>query len=71
MQIIFFLRSLLIKIIKNNSSMDSIWSNYRRWNNITGWFIFVISTVVYLLTLEPTVNFGIAANLFLQPLSYR
>ena len=37
--------------------MDSIWSNYRRWNNITGWFIFVISTVVYLLTLDPTVSF--------------
>ncbi len=37
--------------------MDSIWGNYRRWNNITGWFIFVISTLVYLLTLEPTVSF--------------
>ncbi len=37
--------------------MDSIWGNYRRWNNLTGWFIFVFSTVVYLLTLEPTVSF--------------
>jgi hypothetical protein len=37
--------------------MDSIWGNYRRWNNLTGWLLFVISTVVYLLTLEPTVSF--------------
>ena len=37
--------------------MDSIWGNYRRWNNITGWFIFLFSAIVYLLTLEPTVSF--------------
>ena len=37
--------------------MDSIWGNYRRWNNLTGWFVFVFSTIVYLLTLEPTVSF--------------
>ena len=37
--------------------MNSIWGNYRRWNNLTGWFIFVFSTIVYLLTLEPTVSF--------------
>jgi hypothetical protein len=37
--------------------MNSIWGNYRRWNNLTGWFIFVCSTIVYLLTLEPTVSF--------------
>ncbi|TAL66359.1 MAG: DUF2723 domain-containing protein [Bacteroidetes bacterium] len=37
--------------------MDSIWGNYRRWNNLTGWFIFVVSAIVYLLTLEPTVSF--------------
>ena len=37
--------------------MDSIWSNYRRWNNLTGWFVFIVSTIVYLLTLEPTVSF--------------
>jgi hypothetical protein len=37
--------------------MDSIWGNYRRWNNLTGWLLFVISTIVYLLTLEPTVSF--------------
>jgi Protein O-mannosyl-transferase TMEM260-like len=37
--------------------MNSIWGNYRRWNNLTGWLIFVISTIVYLLTIEPTVSF--------------
>lgn len=37
--------------------MDSIWGNYRRWNNLTGWLIFIFSTIVYLLTLEPTVSF--------------
>jgi hypothetical protein len=37
--------------------MNSIWGNYRRWNNLTGWFIFGVSTIVYLLTLEPTVSF--------------
>ncbi len=37
--------------------MDSILGTYRRWNNITGWLLFVISTIVYLMTLEPTVSF--------------
>jgi hypothetical protein len=37
--------------------MDSIWGNYRRWNNLTGWFVFIFATIVYLLTLEPTVSF--------------
>ncbi len=30
---------------------------FRFWNNITGWAVFAISLVVYLLTLEPTVSF--------------
>jgi hypothetical protein len=37
--------------------MNGIYGKYRRWNNITGWVIFVVSTIVYLLTLEPTVSF--------------
>jgi hypothetical protein len=37
--------------------MDSIWGNYRRWNNLIGWFLFVFSAIVYILTLEPTVSF--------------
>ena len=36
--------------------MDS-YSTFRRWNNITGWVIFVVSSLVYILTLEPTVSF--------------
>jgi tetratricopeptide (TPR) repeat protein len=37
--------------------MNSIWGNFRRLNTITGWLIFIVSSVVYLLTLEPTVSF--------------
>ena len=37
--------------------MNGIYGKYRLWNNITGWAIFVFSTIVYLLTLEPTVSF--------------
>lgn len=37
--------------------MDSNWGNYHRWNNITGWLLFVFSSVVYMVTLEPTVSF--------------
>jgi hypothetical protein len=37
--------------------MDSKWGSYRRWNNLTGWFLFLFSSVIYLLTLEPTVSF--------------
>lgn len=36
--------------------MDS-YSTFRRWNRITGWVIFVVSSIVYILTLEPTVSF--------------
>lgn len=37
--------------------MDSNWGTYRRWNNITGWVLFVVAAIVYLLTREPTVSF--------------
>ncbi len=37
--------------------MNSLWGNYRRLNKITGWILFSVSTIVYLLTLEPTVSF--------------
>jgi len=30
---------------------------YRLINNLTGWFIFIIASVVYLLTMEPTASF--------------
>ncbi|MDX5346386.1 MAG: DUF2723 domain-containing protein, partial [Hymenobacteraceae bacterium] len=31
--------------------------NYNRINNITGWVVFAIATLVYVLTLEPTASF--------------
>ncbi len=31
--------------------------NYQRINNITGWLVFAIATLVYVLTLEPTSSF--------------
>ena len=37
--------------------MDSLQGSYRRWNNLTGWLLFFVSSLVYLLTLEPTVSF--------------
>ncbi|HUU99879.1 MAG TPA: DUF2723 domain-containing protein [Bacteroidales bacterium] len=37
--------------------MDLIWGNYRRLNTITGWILFIFSSIVYLLTVEPTVSF--------------
>jgi Protein of unknown function (DUF2723) len=30
---------------------------FRVWNNITGWAVFAVSLLVYLLTIEPTVSF--------------
>ena len=30
---------------------------YQRINNLTGWIVFLIATVVYTLTLEPTTSF--------------
>jgi len=32
-------------------------SQYKKFNNITGWIVFSISLAVYLITLEPTVSF--------------
>jgi hypothetical protein len=37
--------------------MDSGFRVFRLWNNITGWALFLISSIVYILTLEPTVSF--------------
>jgi hypothetical protein len=31
--------------------------DFRFWNNVTGWALFAVSLVVYLLTIEPTVSF--------------
>ena len=37
--------------------MDPMMAKYRRWNNITGGLMFLISAVVYLMTVEPTISF--------------
>ncbi len=37
--------------------MNSLQGSYRRWNNLTGWLLFLVSSLVYILTLEPTVSF--------------
>ncbi|MCU0455135.1 MAG: DUF2723 domain-containing protein [Bacteroidales bacterium] len=37
--------------------MDLVWSVYRRWNNIGGWLVFLVSASVYMMTVEPTVSF--------------
>ncbi len=37
--------------------MDSVLGNYRRLNTLTGWLLFLISAIVYSLTIEPTVSF--------------
>jgi hypothetical protein len=37
--------------------METNYKNFRLLNNITGWFVFAITAVVYMLTLEPTVSF--------------
>ncbi len=37
--------------------MDSVWGSFRRINMITGWALFLFSSIIYLLTIEPSVSF--------------
>lgn len=37
--------------------MNSLLGNYRRLNTLIGWLLFVVSSTVYILTVEPTVSF--------------
>jgi hypothetical protein len=32
-------------------------ANYKKWNNLLGWLVFVISSAVYIITSEPTASF--------------
>ncbi len=32
-------------------------NGFRLWNNVTGWAVFAVSLIVYLMTIEPTVSF--------------
>lgn len=43
--------------MSDGHTMISVESTWRRWNNIAGWAMFVISAFVYILTIEPTVSF--------------
>ncbi|WP_178987329.1 glycosyltransferase family 117 protein [Winogradskyella schleiferi] len=39
--------------------------NFKKWNNILGWFVFAVAAVVYGLTIEPTVSFWDAGEYIL------
>jgi len=39
--------------------------NFKKWNNILGWFVFAVAIVVYGLTIEPTVSFWDAGEYIL------
>jgi MFS family permease len=38
-------------------NIEKMIKGFRLWNNITGWAVFAVSLVIYLLTIEPTVSF--------------
>jgi hypothetical protein len=44
---------------------------FRNINNMGGWFVFLLSAIVYLLTLEPTVSFWTVVNSSPHRINYR
>ena len=40
-------------------------SNFKKWNNILGWFAFLIALITYSLTVEPTVSYWDAGEYIL------
>ncbi len=41
----------------NNEKQTFSGMNYRTMNTLTGWFVFIIATITYLMTIEPTTSF--------------
>jgi hypothetical protein len=55
---IHFLKTKKIKDSDENHFLPvTVYGNYQIWINLIGWSLFIFSTIVYLLTLEPTVSF--------------
>lgn len=44
---------------------------FKKWNDFSGWIVFLIAAFVYGMTIEPTASFGIVPNLFRVPKSYK